>query len=71
MVIFVGLFLLDYSDELGFWHIYDRIIEVGDDMKISSEKLQKLGWKCRPLEETIVDTVDDYMKKVVCCANKD
>ncbi|KAL6183884.1 hypothetical protein ACLB2K_045294 [Fragaria x ananassa] len=41
-----------------------RIIEVNEDIKITSEKLQKLGWKFRPLEETIVDAVNDYTKKV-------
>ncbi|XP_059636469.1 cinnamoyl-CoA reductase 1-like [Cornus florida] len=34
--------------------------EVKQDAKISSEKLQNLGWKFRPLEETIVDAVKNY-----------
>ncbi|XP_059637022.1 dihydroflavonol 4-reductase-like [Cornus florida] len=34
--------------------------EVKRDVKISSEKLQNLGWKFRPLEETIVDAVKNY-----------
>lgn len=59
------LFLLNYNDQLiSFLHKHDRIIAVNEDIKISSEKLQKLGWKYRPLEETIVDAVNDYMKKV-------
>ncbi|KAG6438233.1 hypothetical protein SASPL_103170 [Salvia splendens] len=33
-----------------------------DQLKISSEKLQKLGWKPRPLKETIVDSVESYKK---------
>ncbi|KAL3845916.1 hypothetical protein ACJIZ3_003319 [Penstemon smallii] len=28
--------------------------------KVSSEKLQKLGWKYRPVEETLVDSVESY-----------
>ncbi|CAK8574592.1 unnamed protein product [Lathyrus sativus] len=36
-------------------------IEVDDDYKmLSSEKLQSLGWKCRPIEETLVDSVESY-----------
>lgn len=27
-------------------------------MKLSSEKLKKLGWTYRPLEETLVDTIE-------------
>ncbi|XP_059636914.1 cinnamoyl-CoA reductase 2-like [Cornus florida] len=34
--------------------------ETKRDIKISSKKLQNLGWKSRPLEETIVDTVKSY-----------
>lgn len=30
--------------------------------KLSSEKLQKLGWTYRPLEETLVDSVECYRK---------
>ncbi|PRQ19391.1 putative cinnamoyl-CoA reductase [Rosa chinensis] len=48
-----------------------RIIGAVEDVKMSSEKLQKLGWKFRPLEETIVDAVNNYMKQVVSSANKD
>ncbi|KAG6434886.1 hypothetical protein SASPL_106530 [Salvia splendens] len=33
-----------------------------DQLKISSEKLQKLGWKPRPLRETIVDSVESCKK---------
>jgi len=29
---------------------------------VSSEKLQKLGWTYRPLEETLVDSVESYRK---------
>ncbi|XP_047327170.1 cinnamoyl-CoA reductase 1-like [Impatiens glandulifera] len=32
----------------------------GEEKKISSEKLQKLGWTFRPLEETVVDSVESY-----------
>nr|QCX36386.1 RDCT9 [Piper methysticum] len=32
-------------------------IENGDDLKMNSEKLKKLGWNSRPFEETLSDTV--------------
>ncbi|XP_028795323.1 cinnamoyl-CoA reductase 1-like [Neltuma alba] len=35
-------------------------VEVGDRIKLSSEKLQKLGWRYRPLEETLVDSVESF-----------
>ncbi|KAK9164771.1 hypothetical protein Syun_005673 [Stephania yunnanensis] len=31
--------------------------------KLSSDKLQKLGWTYRALEETLVDTIEDYYEK--------
>ncbi|KAK9271326.1 hypothetical protein L1049_026916 [Liquidambar formosana] len=34
--------------------------EAKGDMKLSSEKLQNLGWKYRALEDTIADTVKSY-----------
>ncbi|KAK4600350.1 hypothetical protein RGQ29_010129 [Quercus rubra] len=33
---------------------------IEEDVKMSSEKLQNLGWKYRPLDETIVDAVKRY-----------
>lgn len=35
-------------------------IEVDDYKRLSSEKLQRLGWKYRPLEETLTDSVESY-----------
>ncbi|CAL5210552.1 unnamed protein product [Lathyrus oleraceus] len=35
-------------------------IEVDDYKMLSSEKLQSLGWKCRTIEETLVDSVESY-----------
>ncbi|KAK9164848.1 hypothetical protein Scep_000039 [Stephania cephalantha] len=32
----------------------------GEDGKVSSAKLQRLGWKFRPLEETLADSVKSY-----------
>ncbi|KAL5707288.1 cinnamoyl-CoA reductase [Ranunculus cassubicifolius] len=32
----------------------------GEDEKYSTEKLQNLGWKYRPLEETLSDSVESY-----------
>ncbi|KAM7513959.1 hypothetical protein LguiA_003542 [Lonicera macranthoides] len=37
-------------------------IEVEDDKKFSSQKLQNLGWKYRPLEETIADSVRSFQE---------
>ncbi|XP_020239132.1 cinnamoyl-CoA reductase 2 [Cajanus cajan] len=34
--------------------------EVDDYVSFSTEKLQRLGWKYRPLEETLVDSVESY-----------
>uniref|UniRef100_A0A453SHZ3 NAD-dependent epimerase/dehydratase domain-containing protein n=3 Tax=Aegilops tauschii TaxID=37682 RepID=A0A453SHZ3_AEGTS len=34
---------------------------VGDEKVFSSEKLQRLGWKFRMLEETMKDSVESYM----------
>ncbi|XP_075511744.1 cinnamoyl-CoA reductase 1-like [Primulina tabacum] len=35
--------------------------EEGEDtMKLTSERLQKLGWRYRPLKETLVDAVESY-----------
>nr|GLL34365.1 cinnamoyl-CoA reductase 1-like [Ipomoea trifida]GMD25972.1 cinnamoyl-coa reductase 2 [Ipomoea batatas] len=32
----------------------------GDDEKLSSERLQRLGWTYRPLEETLKDSIESY-----------
>ncbi|XP_028766446.1 cinnamoyl-CoA reductase 2 [Neltuma alba] len=37
-----------------------NFVEVDDCIKLSSEKLQRLGWRYRPLEETLVDSVESY-----------
>ncbi|XP_061340062.1 cinnamoyl-CoA reductase 1-like isoform X1 [Gastrolobium bilobum] len=37
-----------------------NFIEVDDYRVLSSEKLQRLGWKYRPLEETLIDSVESY-----------
>jgi hypothetical protein len=34
---------------------------VGDENGFSSEKLQRLGWKFRALEEMLKDSVESYM----------
>ncbi|KAJ0988113.1 hypothetical protein J5N97_006469 [Dioscorea zingiberensis] len=38
----------------------NNLIEVDNDYALTSEKLKKLGWKCRPLKETLVDSVEYY-----------
>lgn len=42
--------------------MYDSIKEVDEDVKLSSKKLQNLGWKYRPLEDTIFDSVKSYQE---------
>ncbi|TVU08209.1 hypothetical protein EJB05_41603 [Eragrostis curvula] len=37
-----------------------NFIEVEDNFSYSSEKLQKLGWTFRPIEETLRDSVESY-----------
>ncbi|XP_010527306.1 PREDICTED: cinnamoyl-CoA reductase 1-like [Tarenaya hassleriana] len=39
-----------------------RYIEAEDRVRVSSEKLLKLGWNYRSLDETLVDSVDSYRK---------
>jgi len=33
-----------------------------EEEKLSSEKLQRLGWSYRPLEETLIDSIESYQK---------
>ncbi|KAK9155801.1 hypothetical protein Sjap_003281 [Stephania japonica] len=42
-----------------------RILEQGVICKFSSEKLQKLGWRYRALETSIVDSIEDFYEKEV------
>ncbi|XP_030506213.2 cinnamoyl-CoA reductase 1 [Cannabis sativa] len=37
-----------------------KFTEVENDLKLSSEKLQKLGWSSRPLNETLTDSIESY-----------
>ncbi|KAJ1259968.1 hypothetical protein BS78_10G196100 [Paspalum vaginatum] len=37
-----------------------NFVEVEDNIAYSSEKLQKLGWTFRPIEETLRDSVESY-----------
>lgn len=37
--------------------------EIEEDLKLSSEKLKNLGWKYRPLEDSIVDAVNNYRER--------
>lgn len=38
-------------------------------LKFSSEKLKRLGWNYRPLEDTLVDTIEQYQEAGIL--NKD
>ncbi|XXG45467.1 hypothetical protein AAC387_Pa02g0541 [Persea americana] len=44
-------------------------IEVDPEGKLSSDKLKRLGWECRSLEETIADSVEYYQEAGIL--NKD
>ncbi|KAM5573980.1 hypothetical protein ABKV19_013482 [Rosa sericea] len=37
-----------------------NFVEVGEDRKVSSEKLQRLGWSYRSLDDTLIDSVESY-----------
>nr|APG32499.1 putative cinnamoyl-CoA reductase 4 [Freesia hybrid cultivar] len=39
-----------------------NFIESDKEPPMSSEKLKMLGWKCRPLKETLIDTVQSYQE---------
>ncbi|XP_071733062.1 cinnamoyl-CoA reductase 1-like [Rutidosis leptorrhynchoides] len=63
----VGLFVdvRDLADALLLVYYPDykypnRFIEPKGLYTVTSEKLQKLGWRYRPLEETLVDSVENY-----------
>ncbi|GJN38854.1 hypothetical protein PR202_gb27932 [Eleusine coracana subsp. coracana] len=43
----------------------DRFIQVSDEPVFSSEKLETLGWKFKPFEETLRDSVESYRAKGV------
>ncbi|XP_077215789.1 cinnamoyl-CoA reductase 1-like [Tasmannia lanceolata] len=53
--------LRDFVEKLrNMYHNYNYVksyIEGEEEQNMSSEKLQSLGWKCRPLEETLSDSV--------------
>uniref|UniRef100_A0ACD6AL46 Uncharacterized protein n=1 Tax=Avena sativa TaxID=4498 RepID=A0ACD6AL46_AVESA len=38
-----------------------KFVQVGDEKVFSSEKLQRLGWRFRTLEEMLKDTVESYV----------
>ncbi|KAL6603814.1 hypothetical protein ACP70R_044175 [Stipagrostis hirtigluma subsp. patula] len=37
-----------------------KFVQVSDEPVFSSKKLETLGWKCRPFEETLRDSVESY-----------
>ncbi|XP_072149352.1 cinnamoyl-CoA reductase 1 [Setaria viridis] len=39
-----------------------NFVPVSDEPSFNSKKLQALGWKCKPLEETLKDSVESYRK---------
>ena len=65
VIIFLRLQYLRVTTRFLFYrlpYIHCSFKDGKDQLKISSEKLQKLGWKPRPLKETIVDSVESYKK---------
>ncbi|XP_052160383.1 cinnamoyl-CoA reductase 1-like isoform X3 [Oryza glaberrima] len=38
----------------------DKFVEVSDEPQFNSGKLEKLGWKIKPFEETLRDSVESY-----------
>ncbi|PPS01230.1 hypothetical protein GOBAR_AA19427 [Gossypium barbadense] len=57
----------DFSCMIFFFVILNHLCngsfsEGGEEDTISSEKLQRLGWSYRPLEETLVDSIESYKK---------
>ncbi|KAL5987859.1 hypothetical protein ACLOJK_035615 [Asimina triloba] len=47
-----------------------NFVEVSEEVKISSEKLKELGWRCRFLEETLAETYE-YVTKEDSLLKKD
>ncbi|KAL5699038.1 hypothetical protein ACHQM5_029995 [Ranunculus cassubicifolius] len=45
------------------FNLPNRVSELNEDWDLTSEKLQKLGWKYRSLEETIMDSVKVYQER--------
>jgi hypothetical protein len=41
-------------------HFNYRFVEVSDEPQFNSGKLEKLGWKIKPFEETLRDSVESY-----------
>jgi hypothetical protein len=44
---------------------YCRFVQVGDEPVFSFKKLEALGWKFKPFEETLRDSVESYRAKDV------
>ena len=42
------------------WFCVGSFTEGEETENLSSEKLQRLGWNYRPLEETLVDSIKSY-----------
>ncbi|KAL6603811.1 hypothetical protein ACP70R_044172 [Stipagrostis hirtigluma subsp. patula] len=57
----------DVIDLLKSWYpMYkyaNKFVQVSDNPLLSSKKLEMLGWKVRPLEETLRDSVESYRTK--------
>ena len=54
--------MVKHDKNLKLFH-FCRYKEGKDTPQLSSEKLQGLGWKYKPLKETLFDSVENYKKK--------
>ncbi|TXG51857.1 hypothetical protein EZV62_021026 [Acer yangbiense] len=54
--------LIDKMKSLYPNYNYPKSYTEGGEFTASSEKLQRLGWSYRPLEETLIDSVENYRK---------
>jgi len=41
---------------------YPKSFTEGGEVTVSSERLKRLGWSYRSLEETLIDSVESYRK---------
>lgn len=55
--------MVKHNKNLDNVSIFCRFKEGKELPQLSSEKLQGLGWKYKPLKETLADSVENYKKK--------
>ena len=60
---FYDMYLIDHNVNILDVLVYDSYTEVEEGLKFSPKKLESLGWKYRPLEETLVDAIKNFEEK--------